>query len=43
MIGKNEAEIFKAQSEFLADSELIQKVCQLLINGHGVSGHGFKQ
>ncbi|WP_186645757.1 phosphoenolpyruvate--protein phosphotransferase [Fluviispira vulneris] len=35
-IGESEAKIFKAQSDFLQDKELLIMICRYLIGGHGV-------
>jgi len=34
-LGAAEAAIFKAQAEFLADSDLVTLACQLMVEGHG--------
>jgi phosphocarrier protein FPr len=34
-LGASEAAIFQAQSEFLADTDLITLACQLMVEGHG--------
>lgn len=34
-LGATEAGIFKAQAEFLADTDLITLACQLMVDGHG--------
>ncbi|KAA5601161.1 phosphoenolpyruvate--protein phosphotransferase [Blastochloris sulfoviridis] len=34
-LGASEAGIFKAQAEFLADTDLITLACQLMVDGHG--------
>jgi phosphocarrier protein FPr len=36
-LGAADAAIFKAQSELLADSDLITLTCQLMVDGHGVA------
>lgn len=36
-LGAADAAIFKAQSELLADSDLITLTCQLMVEGHGVA------
>jgi len=34
-LGASEAGIFKAQAEFLSDSDLVTLTCQLMVEGHG--------
>ena len=34
-LGASEAGIFKAQAEFLADTDLVTLACQLMVEGHG--------
>ncbi|KOX48358.1 PTS fructose transporter subunit IIA [Streptomyces purpurogeneiscleroticus] len=36
-LGKTDAGIFRAQAEMIADTDLITRACQLMVEGHGVA------